>query len=203
MKSFDVMRLAWHVDVRPVSVSDGGISYIDEATTPRSAELHRLFVTAGLGAHFLGLPLLQPTFLPGKDWALLTGGVAGHHLLALLLLHGLTDGHLVLHLVDVVLGPALGLVHRPAHHGLALLPPAVLDDGGPTHLQDSQLSLRLPTKSNFLPPQSRCKPGAHTRYNKLSCQQKIIKTESRSGPGRTRETWSSRRTPPAGWRRRK
>ena len=111
------------------------MSYIDEATTPGGAELYRLLVTAGLGAHFLRLPLLQAAFLPGEGGALETGGVAGHHVLALLLLHGLTDGHLVLHLQDVVFGPALRLVHGPAHGLPALLSPAVLDDGGPADLR--------------------------------------------------------------------
>ena len=111
------------------------MSYIDEATTPGCAELYRLLVTAGLGAHFLRLPLLQPAFLPGKGGALEAGGVAGHHVLALLLLHRLTDRHLVLHLVYVVFGPALSLVHSPAHRLLALRPPAVLDDGGPADLR--------------------------------------------------------------------
>ena len=111
------------------------MSYIDEATTPGGAELYRLLVTAGLGAHFLRLPLLQPAFLPGKGGALEAGGVAGHHVLALLLLHRLTDRHLVLHLVNVVFGPALSLVHSPAHLLSALLPPAVLDDRGPADLR--------------------------------------------------------------------
>ena len=96
-KSFDVIRQARQT-CQHYQISKGEMSYIDEATTTGCAELYRLLVTAGLGAHFLRLPLLQPAFLPGEGGALETGGVAGHHVLALLLLHRLAGHHVALNL---------------------------------------------------------------------------------------------------------
>ena len=118
-------------------------SYINKAAAPGSAELHWLLVAASLRGHLLGLPLLQTTLLHRVLGALLTGGVAGHHVMAVLLLLGLAHGYFVLDLVYLVLSPALGLVDRPAQLLPRLLLPAVLHDGGPAHLHSLVISLRL------------------------------------------------------------
>merc|ERR1712200_371918 len=77
--------------------------------------------TAGRGAQ-----------LTGPLGALGLGGVARGLILALLILDGLTGDNIILNIVLLLLGPALGLVLGPAD--LGALDVAVLDQGSPAHL---------------------------------------------------------------------
>ena len=88
---------------------------LDEAAARRSTQLLRHFLTLGHRVKLgLGLPG-DGADLPGPLLAVLLGGVATDGLHTLLLLHRLAVGHVVLHQVRVVLGPALADVLGPAH----------------------------------------------------------------------------------------
>merc|ERR1719412_2648601 len=103
-----------------------------EAAAGGGAQLAGLLGTAGDGGVLLDLLLLHGADLAGPLGALGLGGVAGGLVLALLVLDGLTGDNIILNIVLLLLGPALGLVLGPAD--LGALDVAVLDEGGPAHL---------------------------------------------------------------------
>ena len=85
-----------------------------QAAASGGTELPRLLATAGDRSKLLDRFLGHITDLLGPLRALGTGGVAGHVVNTLLLNHRLTAYHVVLHVMNLLLGPALGLVLSPA-----------------------------------------------------------------------------------------
>merc|ERR1712133_325234 len=100
-----------------------------EATASRGTELPGLLGAAGDRGVLLHRLLRDRAHLLGPLGALGVGGVAAGVVLALLFDLGLAGDHVVLHVVHLLLGPALGLVLGPAD--LRALHVAVLHQGGP------------------------------------------------------------------------
>merc|ERR1719309_1265792 len=101
-----------------------------EAAAGRGTQLPGLLGATGDGGVLLDVLLGHAAHLPGPLGALGEGGVAGGLVSALLVLDGLAGHHIVLHVVFLLLGPALVL--GPAD--LGALDVTVLDQGGPAHL---------------------------------------------------------------------
>ena len=102
-----------------------------EPTAGGGAELPGLLGAAGDGGVLLHALLAHPANLLGPLGAVGCGGVSGGVVLALLLDNGLTIDNIVLDVVNLLLGPALGLVLGPAD--LGALNVAVLDEGCAAH----------------------------------------------------------------------
>ena len=85
-----------------------------EATASGGTELPGLLGTSGDGGVLLHLLLGDGAHLPWPLGALGVGGVARGLVLTLLFDLGGALHHVLLHLLSLLLGPALGLVHRPA-----------------------------------------------------------------------------------------
>merc|ERR1719495_2278238 len=100
-----------------------------EATASRGTELPGLLGAAGDRGVLLHRLLGDRAHLLGPLGALGVGGVAAGVVLALLFDLGLAGDHIVLHVVHLLLGPALGLVLGPAD--LRALHVTVLHQGGP------------------------------------------------------------------------
>merc|ERR1711895_304562 len=96
-----------------------------EATSSRSTQLPGLLGTASDGSVLLHWLLRHGAHLLGPLGALGVGGVAGGLVLTLLLNLGLTIDNIVLDIMNLLLGPTLGLVLSPAD--LRTLDIAVLD----------------------------------------------------------------------------
>jgi len=105
---------------------------LSEATASWSTELPGLLGTSGDGSVLLHVLLGDAADLPGPLGALGVGGVAGGFVLALLVHDSLAADHVVLHVMDLLLGPALGLVLSPAD--LRALDIAVLHQRGSADL---------------------------------------------------------------------
>merc|ERR1719495_2055538 len=103
-----------------------------EATAGGGAQLAGLLGAPGNGGVLLDALLPHVADLAGPLGALGLGGVAGGLVLALLVLDGLALDHVVLHVVLLLLGPALGLVLGPADLGAADV--TVLNEGSPADL---------------------------------------------------------------------
>ena len=86
--------------------------HLSEATTSWCAKLSGLLFTGGDGGELLDILLGDAAHFPGHLGALGAGGVAGGLVLALLLNHSLTRHRVILHLMDLLFGPTLGLVLR-------------------------------------------------------------------------------------------
>merc|ERR1719397_1779639 len=102
-----------------------------EATASRGTELPGLLGAAGDGGVLLHGLLGHGADLLGPLGALGVGGVAAGVVLTLLLNLRPALDHIVLHVVHLLLGPALGLVLSPAD--LGALNVAVLHQRGPAH----------------------------------------------------------------------
>jgi len=87
---------------------------LSEPAASWSTELPGLLGTPGDGSVLLHVLLGDAADLPGPLGALGVGGVAGGLVLALLVHDSLAADHVVLHVMDLLLGPALGLVLSPA-----------------------------------------------------------------------------------------
>jgi len=108
------------------------LSALLEATACRGTELPGLLGTAGDRGVLLHLLLGHAANLPGPLGALGVGGVSRGLILTLLLnLSGALDD-IVLHIVDLLLGPALRFVLGPAD--LRSLDITILDKRGPANL---------------------------------------------------------------------
>merc|ERR1711863_162044 len=83
------------------------LSSLLEPTAGGGAELPGLLGAAGDGGVLLHVLLEDTAHLPRPLGALGVGGVAGGLVLALLLHHGLAADNVVLHVVNLLLGPAL------------------------------------------------------------------------------------------------
>merc|ERR1719490_213313 len=83
---------------------------LSESTAGGGAELPGLLGTSGDGGVLLDILLGDSTHLLGPLGALGVGGVPGGLVLALLLHDGLALDHVILDVMDLLLGPALGLV---------------------------------------------------------------------------------------------
>merc|ERR1719507_2528709 len=105
---------------------------LTESTASWGTELPGLLGAAGDGGELLHLLLGDTAHLPRPLGALGVGGVAGGLVLALLLHLSPALHHVVLHVVDLLLGPALGLVLSPAD--LGSLDVTVLHQGSPADL---------------------------------------------------------------------
>merc|ERR550532_2721585 len=103
-----------------------------EPTASGGAELPGLLGAAGDGGVLLHILLGDAAHLPGPLGALGVGGVAGGLVLALLLHLSPALHHVVLHVVNLLLGPTLGLVLSPAD--LGSLDVTVLHQGSPADL---------------------------------------------------------------------
>merc|ERR1719278_2092959 len=103
-----------------------------EATASRGTELPGLLGTSGDGGVLLHLLLGDGAHLPWPLGALGVGGVAGGLVLTLLFDLGGALNHIVLNVVNLLLGPALGFVLGPAD--LRSLDITILDKGGPADL---------------------------------------------------------------------
>merc|ERR1711973_812376 len=103
-----------------------------EAAAGGGTQLPGLLGATGDGGVLLDVLLGHAAHLSGPLGALGEGGVTGGLVSALLVLDGLARHHIVLHIVHLLLGPALGLVFGPAD--LGALDVAVLDQGGPANL---------------------------------------------------------------------
>merc|ERR1719278_1406333 len=103
-----------------------------EATASRGTELPGLLGTSGDGGVLLHLLLGDGAPLPWPLGALGVGGVAGGLVLTLLFDLGGALNHIVLNVVNLLLGPALGFVLGPAD--LRSLDITILDKGGPADL---------------------------------------------------------------------
>merc|ERR1711863_258362 len=88
-----------------------------EPTASGGAELPGLLGAAGDGGVLLHVLLGDTAHLPRPLGALGVGGVAGGLVLSLLLHLSPALHHVVLHVVNLLLGPTLGLVLRPADLG--------------------------------------------------------------------------------------
>merc|ERR1711863_9910 len=93
------------------------LSSLLEPTAGGGAELPGLLGAAGDGGVLLHVLLGDAAHLPRPLGALGVGGVAGGLVLALLLHLSPALNHVILHVVNLLLGPALGLVLRPADLG--------------------------------------------------------------------------------------
>merc|ERR1712080_665480 len=100
-----------------------------ETTASRSTQLPGLLGAASDGSVLLHLLLRHGAHLLGPLGALGVGGVAGGLVLTLLLNLGLALDNIVLDIMNLLLGPALGLVLSPAD--LGTLDVAVLDQRSP------------------------------------------------------------------------
>jgi len=87
---------------------------LSEPTASWSTELPGLLGTPGDGSVFLHVLLGDAADLSGPLGAIDVGGVAGGLLIALLIHDSLAADHVVLHVMFLLLGPALGLVLSPA-----------------------------------------------------------------------------------------
>merc|ERR1712109_319222 len=103
-----------------------------EATASGGTELPGLLGTSGDGGVLLHLLLGDGAHLPWPLGALGVGGVAGGLVLTLLFDLGGALNHIVLDVVNLLLGPALGFVLGPAD--LRSLDITILDKGGPADL---------------------------------------------------------------------
>ena len=90
------------------------LSSLLEPAAGRSTELPGLLGTAGDGSVLRHGLLHNAAHLSGPLGALGVGGVAGGLVLALLLHDGLAADHIISHIVNLLLGPALGLILSPA-----------------------------------------------------------------------------------------
>merc|ERR1712066_1102268 len=108
------------------------LSSLLEPTASGGAELPGLLGAAGDGGVLLHVLLGDTAHLPRPLGALGVGGVAGGLVLALLLHLSPALHHVVLHVVNLLLGPALGLVLSPAD--LGSLDVTVLHQGSPADL---------------------------------------------------------------------
>merc|ERR1711981_1034613 len=108
------------------------LSSLLEPTPSGGAELPGLLGAAGDGGVLLHVLLGDTAHLLGPLGALGVGGVAGGLVLALLLHDRLTAHHVVLDVVFLLLGPALGLVLSPADLGSLLV--TVLHQGSTADL---------------------------------------------------------------------
>merc|ERR1711863_34702 len=108
------------------------LSSLLEPTAGGGAELPGLLGAAGDGGVLLHVLLEDTAHLPRPLGALGVGGVAGGLVLALLLHLSPALHHVVLDVVNLLLGPALGLVLRPAD--LGSLDIAVLHQRSPADL---------------------------------------------------------------------
>ena len=104
-----------------------------EAAAGGGAQLAGLLGAPGDGGELLDTLLLDAAHLTGPLGALGLGGVTGCLVLALLVLDGLALYDIVLDIVLLLLGPALGLVLGSAD--LGALHVAVLHQGGSAHLR--------------------------------------------------------------------
>merc|ERR1711863_79292 len=93
------------------------LSSLLEPTAGGGAELPGLLGAAGDGGVLLHVLLGDAAHLPRPLGALGVGGVAGGLVLALLLHLSPALNHVILHVVNLLLGPTLGLVLRPADLG--------------------------------------------------------------------------------------
>merc|ERR1712186_287015 len=93
------------------------LSSLLEPTAGGGAELPGLLGAAGDGGVLLDVLLGDAAHLPRPLGALGVGGVAGGLVLALLLHLSPALNHVILHVVNLLLGPTLGLVLRPADLG--------------------------------------------------------------------------------------
>merc|ERR1719357_940271 len=103
-----------------------------EATASGGTELPGLLGTSGDGGVLLHLLLGDGAHLPWPLGALGVGGVAGGLVLTLLFDLGGALNNVVLDVVNLLLGPALGFVLGPAD--LRSLDITILDKGGPADL---------------------------------------------------------------------
>jgi len=103
-----------------------------ESTAGGGAELSGLLGTSGDGGVLLDLLLVDVADLSGPLGALGEGGVTGGLVLALLILDGLTLNNIILNIVFLLFGPALGLVLGSTD--LRSLDVAILDEGSSAHL---------------------------------------------------------------------
>ena len=101
------------------------VIYLSEATPSRRAKASGLLFTGGDWGELLYILLGDAAHLLGPLVALGVGGVAGGLVLTLLLNLSLAPYHVILHLMDLLLGPALGLVLSAAD--LLALDVAILD----------------------------------------------------------------------------
>ncbi|MFN9939944.1 MAG: hypothetical protein ACK56I_10775 [bacterium] len=101
------------------------LSSLLESTASRGTDLSGLLGAAGDGRVLLDLLLGCLADLPGPLGALGEGGVASSLVLAFLILDSLALDHIILHIMDLLLGPAFRLVLGPAD--LGSLDSAVLD----------------------------------------------------------------------------
>ena len=108
------------------------LSTLLEATACWGTELPGLLGANGNRGVLLHWLLGDTAHLPGPLGALGVGGVAGGLVLALLLHLSPALHHVVLHVVNLLLGPALGLVLSPADLGSLHL--TVLHQGSPADL---------------------------------------------------------------------
>ena len=120
-------------------VLDHGLGFVEallssllESAASGGTQLTGLLGAAGDGSVLLHGLLLDVADLSGPLGALGEGGVAGGLILALLILDGLALNNVILNIMDLLLGPALGLVLGPAD--LGALDVTVLDQGSPAHL---------------------------------------------------------------------
>ena len=109
------------------------LSSLLESTPGGGAQLAGLLGTSSDRGVLLDALLLDAAHLTGPLGALGLGGVTGCLVLALLVLDGLALYDIVLDIVLLLLGPALGLVLGPAD--LGALHVAVLHQGGSAHLR--------------------------------------------------------------------
>merc|ERR1711913_117403 len=108
------------------------LSSLLEPTASRSTELPGLLGAAGDGGVLLHVLLGDTALLPRPLGALGVGGVAGGLVLALLLHLSPALHHVILHVVNLLLGPALRLVLSSA--GLGSLDVTVLHQGSTADL---------------------------------------------------------------------
>ena len=103
------------------------VIYLSEATSSRCAKASGLLFTGGDWGELLDILLGDAAHLLGPLVALGAGGVAGGFVLTLLFNLGLAPYHVILHLMDFLLGPALRLVLSAAD--LLALEITILDQG--------------------------------------------------------------------------
>merc|ERR1711863_187465 len=125
------------------------LSSLLEPTASGGAELPGLLGAAGDGGVLLDVLLGDTAHLPRPLGALGVGGVAGGLVLTLLLNLSPALHHVVLHVVDLLLGPTLGLVLSPAD--LGSLDVTVLHQGSPADLHGLVEGDRLVLDETTLP----------------------------------------------------
>ena len=118
-----LIKLNFRMNVKHEYIYD--VIYLSEATPSRRAKASGLLLTGGDWGELLDILLGDAAHLLGPLVALGVGGVSGGLVLALLLNLGLAPYHIILHLMDLLLGPALGLVLSAAD--LLALDVAILD----------------------------------------------------------------------------